>query len=182
MAEARGLMMVGGNVEAAAGGGEPEAGTILLGTQGSTGSLFCDGSGANYEVTGPAMTASWAASDGTATLASLKTYGAGGGTGNAKLILRNSSRQIVAQTNEVAFTTGNPDGTITFTFASAPTITKGATYYITYINDGTGFCPYFSGTTQDVLYDTTGTYASPIATMTLNDLNDDHNFFFWGVH
>jgi len=165
----------------------PDSGTVIIGTASTDDTNHYATAYQAGVVWGSsnALTASWSGTCTTTTMASITVRGAGHAVGNVKWFLLNgSTRAIIATTNAVATNeSGDPAGSTVFSFASAPTITKGTTYILAMSCD-VDACYWPAWTTSagnNIFYDGSGSYASPPDPVTLNDSGDDGLFSAWGV-
>jgi hypothetical protein len=176
---AQGMQPVG-HVVTISGGSDPAAGTVLLGAATTTNTYYQDTTVAGYLTTTHALTATWAEAVATTTMSKIVVRGTSGATGNAKVMLYNSSRVLIAYATATT-TNGQSDINKDFIFSSAPTVTKGATYYISIVSDTDyAWAPARDTSANQISYDT-GTYASPPDPMTLTDTGDDGTLGMWGV-
>lgn len=159
---------------------EPASGTVILGASTEQDTTFNTLSVNGWLVCSHALTATWAETCETTTMTSLKGHGSSIGAGNVKFILYNSSTQIVS--SATSGTNGEAEYTYTATFSSAPTITKGGTYYICSVVDTDYvYVPSLDTSGNQISFDNSASYASPPNPMTLNDSASDGTLGYWGV-
>jgi hypothetical protein len=180
---------VGAAGGAAAGGAcTPSAsGTVLFGNQSTAetnevGDLMIDD---RLFFTNTGYTATWAGDCSTETAASIKVYVRSRLPGNCKgQIINTSDGSVLATTNGLEISDTFEMSTITLSFASAPTITKGNSYKIGVICDTSYVINNWATdtTTGGMCWETGGSYDTPNSTVTCDiDLSENANIQWWVV-
>ena len=179
----------GGVIGAAGSGGAPPAGTVILGTEpvetGRSTNNSYGNNGMLYHSGNVPFTASWAESAATCVLAALKAHYKGNTTGNLKLALYDSNKALIAVSDQLSVVSEGSASNKTATFSSQPTITKGATYIIGFI-ESVNYLITFSthaSTGSQIYRNTSGTFASPPSDLTNNNTSHQSNYAFdlWGT-
>lgn len=171
-----------GRAATGGGGSGPASGTVILGTDQTALGDFND---LQYAAdllitTGPALTATWAESAGTATLSKIVARITGDVGGNLKACLYGSDNALIATSQPQAIGAAGSAESREFVFSSPPTLTKGASYRIGIVND-TMWCARIGIGIEFVWGSASGSYASPPASIATHDEYTTYFIAIWGL-